>query len=109
MKGRNEDMLVFLPVLLPDLFPCIAVSLSVKLKINNYKGLYCFHVKDVKKRLFMNANTKTPVLPSPTSLASLPKEHREAKVAAFWGGKEFRVSPCTEVPPGTSFASRTTE
>jgi len=43
-----KDMLVFLSFLLPDLFPCLAVNLPVKLKTSSYKVLYCFHVKHDK-------------------------------------------------------------
>lgn len=33
-------------------------------------------------------DAKLQFFPSPTSLASLSKEHREAKVGGLWGGKE---------------------
>ena len=86
-KAEMKDVLVFLAFLLPDLFPCIAVSLPVKLNTNNYKVLYCFHVKADRKRLFMNANTKTQVLPISYKLGFLAQGAQRGKEGSCSGRK----------------------
>lgn len=45
-------MLLFLSFLLPDLLPCMAVILPVKLKTNNCKALYSFHVTNEKTTIY---------------------------------------------------------
>lgn len=84
-----KDVLIFFHFLLPDLFPCIAVSLPVKLKTNNYRALYCFHVKDDKKRLFMNVNTKTPVLPISYKLGFAAQGAQRNKGSSCLGWKSL--------------------